>query len=471
MSPPPDTDALTRFRAALSATGLGRRKDSLFETLDAVLTAAGPETLARLSLAPGFRRGWASVADALAEGHVDLSAVRQLLLRTLPPVPAEDPDDLKRPLWVGDASTWPRPAAKTSPERTYCRRVSAGVPQEGIVPGWEYHWLVAVPEAEGSWVLPLDVARRRPPPDGATPTALVLGHVRAALATAPAASTRPVVALDSGYDPVALARAQQDPAGLAADCLVRLAGHRVRYRDPAPYGGRGRPRVHGAVFRFKDPTTHGVPDRQATLDHPDYGTVAVSAWERLHVRHAPDAPFTVVRVQVGRLPRRERPPAPLWLAWIGGPLPDDLLLVWRWYLRRFTVEHGLRFAKQTLGWTTVRPRAPEAADRWTWLVALACWHLWLARPLVAARRLPWEPAQLPARLSPGRVRRAFPGLFAQLGSPARPPKPRGKSPGPRPGHAPGPRPRCAVGRLPPLARSPPITADRRLCFVVQTQVR
>ena len=105
----------------------------------------------------------------------------------------------------------------------------------------------------------------------------MLGQVRAAPATAPAASARPVVALESGYDPVALARAQQAQAGLAADYLVRLAAHRVLYRDPGPYGGRGRPWVHGAVFRFKGPTTHGVPDRQATLEHPEYGTVVVSA--------------------------------------------------------------------------------------------------------------------------------------------------------------------------------------------------
>ena len=134
MSPPPDGDALTRFRAALYTTGLGHRKDSLFETTDAVLTAAGPETLARLSLAPGCRRGWASVADGLASGQVQVDTVRALLVRALPPLPSRE---LLRPLGVGDASTWPRPDAKTSPERTYCHRVTAGVPQSGIVAGWE----------------------------------------------------------------------------------------------------------------------------------------------------------------------------------------------------------------------------------------------------------------------------------------------------------------------------------------------
>ncbi len=454
MSPPLETD-LARFRAALYTTGLGRRKDSLFETIDAVLTATGPETLVRLSLAPGFRRGWASVPDALASGQVQTDVVRALLVRTLPPLPSRE---LLRPLWVGDASTWPRPEARTSPDRTYCHRVTAGIPQSGIVAGWEYHWLVAVPEAQGSWVLPLDVTRRAPPPapkaakDTApkdTPTAVVLRQLRAVLATSPADAPRPVVALDSNYDPVAIGRAQREPAGLAVETVVRLASHRVFYPDPGPYAGKGRPRVHGPVFRCKDPTTHPSPDRQATLEDPDYGPVTVSAWPSLHVRHAPDAPFTLVRVQVGRLPRRKRPPAPLWLAWLGGPLPDDLVLVWRWYRRRFTVEHGLRFSKQSLGWTTVRPRDPAAADRWTWLVALALWQLWLARGLLADARLPWEPPQSPARLSPGRVRRAFPSLFVRIGTPAKPATPRGKSPGRRPGQAPGPAPRCAVVRRTP----------------------
>src|SRR5207244_3414860 len=82
---------------------------------------------------------------------------------------------------------------------------------------------------------------------------------------------------------------------------------------------------------------------------------------------------------VERLPRSRRTPEPLWLAWLGAALPDDLLQLWRWYARRFTLEHGFRFLKQALGWTTVRPRAPAAADRWSWLLAAGLWQLWLAR--------------------------------------------------------------------------------------------
>jgi hypothetical protein len=48
-----------------------------------------------------------------------------------------------------------------------------------------------------------------------------------------------------------------------------------------------------------------------------------------------------------------------------GPGTPDLELLWRAYVRRFDLEHTLRFCQQSLGWTTPRMRHPEQADRWT----------------------------------------------------------------------------------------------------------
>jgi hypothetical protein len=427
---------LEQFRRTAYQT-LGLRKDSLFELMEAALAGPGPATLVRLSLAPVFRRGWPSAPAALAAGAVDSERCRALVQTTWGAAP---PDG--RPVWALDGTVWPRPAAVTSPERTYGHRTSPGIPQSGVVPAWEYEWLVAVPEPWGSWVLPLDVRRRGPA--AGTPTAVAIALLQATLARYPATAPRPVVALDSGYDPVQLARAR-----LAADLLVRLRSNRHFFHAPGPYAGRGAPRKYGTAFKLGDPTTHGAPDRSATVTDPHYGRVQVAVWADLRGRGAADAPFTVVRVQVERLPRRAKPPAPLWLAWIGGALPADLLDLWHWYGCRFTVEHGFRFLKQALGWTTVRPAAPAAADRWTWLLVLALWQLWLARPLVADQRLPWERPQPAARLSPGRVRRAFAGLLVGLGTPARPPQRRGKAPGRLPGERPGPRRRHPVVRRPP----------------------
>ena len=118
----------------------------------------------------------------------------------------------------------------------------------------------------------------------------------------------------------------------------------------------------------------------------------------------------------------------LWLWW-AGPGQLDLDRAWRAYIRRFDLEHTVRFCKQTLGWTTPRLRHPAQAERWTWLVLAAYTQLRLARPVVADQRLAWERPRPPGQLSPYRVRRGFPRLLCVLGSPAAAPKPSGRSPG------------------------------------------
>lgn len=147
----------------------------------------------------------------------------------------------------------------------------------------------------------------------------------------------------------------------------------------------------------------------------------------------------MVLVEVERLPRgeRRRKPKKLWLWWHGEGEPD-LDLLWRSYIRRFDLEHAIKLFKGTLGWTTPRVRHPEQADRWTWLILAAYAQLRLARGIVADRRLPWE-RPLPARsLTPTRVLRGFATLLPSLGTPAREPKPRGRSPGRPKGSLSGP---------------------------------
>jgi Transposase DDE domain len=430
-------ERLRHFRNELY-DDLGLRQDSLFELLDAVLTTPQRSTLVRLSLAAAFRRRWPSACDALADGSVDVPALRQLFADTLPDTNSGE----DRAVWIVDGTNWPRPAARASADRTWEYRPLPGWPQNGIVPAWAYQWLVAVPDVAGSWVVPLDVQRRGA--TAASATQVALDQIATVRRAQPRSTARPVVTLDSGYDVETLAQAQAE-----ADLLVRLAKHRVLFRAAGDYGGRGRPRLHGEPFRLADDTTHGPPQRSTRVRHPAYGALTIEVWTDLHVSGAPAAPVSVIRVQVERLPNKKLPPRPLWLAWIGGSLPKDLSDLWRWYLRRFTVEHAFRFFKQTLGWTTVRPRHPAAADRWTWLVAGACWQLWLARPLVSDVRLPWEHQRADGLVTPGQVQRRFSGILVRVGTPARAPRPRGKSPGRQLGQHPHPPPHYLVARRPP----------------------
>lgn len=428
---------LARFRAELYQSVLGLRRDALFEVLDAVLTSDGPQPLVQLSLSPLFRRGWSSTCDALADGSLHPPALQRLVAATLPPLPVHG-----RVLWALDGTVWPRPEAITSPERTACRVAVAGSAGQSIVDGWEYQWLAAIPEETGSWVLPLGVDRRSP--SAGTPTQLAIQQVRAAQAARAPDAPRPLLLLDSHYDVAALVRAE-----LGGDLLARLARNRRFYRRPGPYSGKGAPRKHGPIFHLANPTTHGLPDMTQTEPDPSYGTVTIDVWAGLHTQPAPQLDLTVIRISLAHLPRTGTPPQPLWLVWHGDGLPQNLRTVQRWYARRFAIEHAFRFLKQDLGWTTIRPRAPETADRWSWLVAAGLWQLWLAREAVTAQRLPWHRVVAATARSPGRVRRSCGVLFASLGTPARPPRGRGKSPGRTPGQAPGPRQRYRVTRRHP----------------------
>ena len=192
----------------------------------------------------------------------------------------------------------------------------------------------------------------------------------------------------------------------------------------------------------RDPSTWPEPSAKHECEDAGYGTVRVRAWAKLHSKvrlheaRGSRGPLPIVRgtlvlVEVGRLPRgeRRRKPKELWLWW-HGPGEPDLELLWRAYVRRFDLEHTFRFFKQTLGWDTLRVRHPEQADRWSWLIVAAYYtQLRLARACVADRRLPWERRYTPGKLTPSRVRRTVSALSVELGTPAKPPKPCGRSPG------------------------------------------
>jgi len=147
---------------------------------------------------------------------------------------------------------------------------------------------------------------------------------------------------------------------------------------------------------------------------------------------------------------------------VAGPAgwEPDLDLAWRAYVRRFDLEHTVRFAKQTLGWTMPRPRHPEQADRWTWLVLAADTQLRLARAVACDQRLPWQRPRPQLRLSPVRICRGFPRVLAALGSPAAAPKPAGRPPGRPKGRCSGPARRYPAIKKPATkpCKKPPTTA-------------
>ena len=426
----PELEGLRAFRQQVY-TRFGCRRDALFELLDALLTAPTIETPAHLSLLPSCQRGWASLYEALNAGTMDLRQLEALV--------AAYPLATETAWYAVDARVWPRCDAETSPERGYYPhpyRHSHGQP---IVAGWNYSWLVQVPNRCSSWTAPLRVRRMRP---GENANAVAAEQIRSWLGQAPPAvppARAPIFSFDAGYDSVQVSLAlANEPVCL----LVRLRTGRCFYADPITQPTTGRPRRHGAKFVCADPTTWPEPTDQWSTDDPAYGHVQLHAWSGLHPipqQHAqrgtraqprarPLVRGMLIRLEVAHLPRPTKTPEPLWFWW-WGPSPPNLVEVWQAYIGRFSIEHTFRFFKQTLRWTTPKLRAPAAADRWTWLLILAYVQLRLARDQVADLRLPWQRPLPPERRTPAQVRRGFSPLLAHLGTPATIPKPCGRSPG------------------------------------------
>lgn len=410
---------------------LALRADALFELCDAVLTAGSAPSLVHLSLAQAHRRGWGSLYAALSKGRIDEDAVRDLLARH----PTAHNDQDRTPVYAVDVTSWPRCDAEASPERGYYyhpSRHSAGQP---IVAGWAYQLVAQIGFSRDTWVAPVDIRRVHPAEDE---NVIAAEQVRALLDRMLYEGASPLFVFDAGYDQVKL---QRELKGAGTQLLVRLHSNRVFYADPEEDGPRpvGRPRRHGARFDLHEPETWPEPSAEHRCENDYYGPVRVRAWSNLHPKtrrigerygceKAPVVRGTVVLVEVSRLPRETRKPKKLWMWWTGEGEPD-LDLIWHSYCRRFSLEHAIKFMKLTLGWTTPRVRHPEQADRWTWLILAAYTQLRLARSIAADRRLPWEKPLSQKRLTPTRVLRAFCSLLPALGTPARAPKPRGRSPG------------------------------------------
>jgi hypothetical protein len=421
---------------------LACRVDGLFELCDALASGQHVASLAALSLAPVYRRGWAATYEALAAGRLDTDRLKGLL--------AGLPMGAGRPIYAVDTTTWPRPYAATSPGRRWHYHPSRHTNRKPIVAAWVWQWVCRLDLEASSWTQPVDLRLLGADEHAATVAAVQVRQLCGRLA---AGQGRPLVCLDQGYD---LSRLTVDLAEVDVEVVVRVRSDRCFWFDPPsrPPGSRGRPRRHGHKLACPDPATWPAPTAVLTEQTQRYGQVRVQAWQGVHPRQRcpgqwPTVRGTLLRVQVQRTPtaaRKRRVPKVLWL-WRAGPDSRlELGLLWRAYLRRFDIEHTIGFAKQQLGWTTPRLRTPAQAQRWGWLVVCAYTQLRLARGLTADARLPWQPPQPPGRATPARVRQGFARVLAAVGTPAAAPKPSGRAPGRPKGHRSTPAKRYRVAR-------------------------
>ena len=405
-----------------------RAADALFNTVDALLTETQAQSFPELSLSPFFERRWGSLYEGFEDGQIDQERLRRVFARyLLQPVKGER-------VWLGiDATSIERPQSKTSPDRTVVYKPNLPESSKPISYGWQFSTIVLLPAQPSSWTAILDQQRIRSDQTSVEVAASQLRQL------APLLSGRPIVATDRWYSCAPFLLATE---GLPFDKLLRLKRKRVLYRAaPAPTGKRGAPRKDGERFQCGNPSTYGEAAGSWQGTDANGHAVEITWWTRLHLPKARHLEVTVIRVLRQHATDRRRDPRESWFLW-DGEVDARLPAVALGYRRRYSHEHGYRFDKQALLWTEPRLRTPAQFARWSQIVAIVHNLLVLAWPQVQAVLRPWETSQRPA--SPQQVRRAMAKIVAQLGTPAHPPKPRGKSPGRPKGAVITPAPRHPV---------------------------
>ena len=362
---------------------LGRAKDATFELTDAILLTRNVYSLADLSLSPVFRRKWSSIYEALQDSRPQRQKLMQLYIKQ---IPAEG-----RPLLAGDHTNWSRPDAVTLQERTYEHSGTSIAGNKPITVGQGYSTIAWIPEDSGSWALPL---RHERITSWENPIEKAVWQLKQVCEHLP---TRPISVWDSEYGcaPFIL-----KTANIPCDILVRLRSNLCLWGEPGAYSGKGCPRKHGNQFKLNEPTTWGEPASVFEVDDPKLKRVRVSVWKKLHFRKAATRSMLMIRVERLDAQGNDRVSKPLWLAWVGEEMPP-IEEVWRLYLRRFTIDHWYRFLKQRLHWTVPKLSTPKQCERWSDLMPLMTWELWLARDIVTDNPLPWQKSF--DKLTPGRV--------------------------------------------------------------------
>jgi len=382
---------------------------------DALVTETPAQSVAELTLSPFFERRWPSLYEGLQDADIDRTGLQEVFARHAPLSPEGE-----RLVLGGDASSILRTQSRTARDRTYVHASNLPEGTKPVRPGWQYSELAVLPAERSSWVYVLD-NRRITSTD--TQGAIMSQQLRE---TVPRFGRRFLFLGDGYYGSEVFLIQTED---IACDVLVRFAKNRVLFRDPpqrTDKPGPGHPVWHGAPFKLGDPATHGTPDQSSESTDDKGHRIQVRCWHNLHFKKARNQKVSLFQVTRHGAQNTKCDPRVSWFLFWGQnpPSPEAVPAL---YARRYNMEHAYRTAKQNLLWETPRLRTPEQFSNWTDIVSLARNTLFLARDLVEAQRQRWESAR--RSRTPEQVRRAMGRIIAQLGTPARPCRPRGYSPG------------------------------------------
>lgn len=440
------TTSLKQFRNSLYQN-FNNRADTLMELLDAICSFPLARSVVEYSLAACYRRSYSTIAKGIG----DLALEPKWLAYQLQPYL---PRPKQWPFWLllVDVTPCPRPYAQTLPDRGMVYQPEVVKGKTPVTIGHQYSTVALGLESEAgvssSWVLPLMTERVMTAADkemvGSRQITSLLEDDKL-----PFGRELTVEVGDSSYSKPAYLHAHRCFPNLIS--MSRVRGNRGFYHQYVPTEeelanpSRGHPTWYGERFSLADPETWTKPDETLTLwERSPRGKVyriELQAWHNLLMtgKRKPKPlpmhryPFTLVRIVRYDEAGNEVFKHPLWLIVIGERRHElSLKHIYQAYSSRFDIEHFFRFGKQKLLLATFQTPDVKQEETWWQLGHIAYAQLWMVRHVAEALPRPWErhlPAMKRRLISPTLVQRDFARIIRQLGTPAKPPKLRGISPG------------------------------------------
>lgn len=440
----PDLMRLKEFRNQIYSA-FSNRSDATMELLDALSSNQYANSVVQLSLNSKFRRQYGSIRDAISNFDRDpnqSARIQKILGAHCHEITPTRPYRLL----ALDCTSQTREYAKTLEDRGIVYKPNPIPSNKPISVGHQYSVLGFLPEQSQSeknipWILPL-VTDRVP-----TDTNGVLFGLEQVNAVMPAFGKDLVVTVaDTAYG------TPHFIAGIAKHdnqiLIARLRSNRVVQHSPTEKPEkvtkrrqRGHALWYGDPFDFQNDATWKEPNE--TLSEA-YQTkkgktfiIHIQGWYDMLMRQKKgialnEHPFTLVRItvtdQTGKLVYKR----PIWLM-VSGKQRQTLSRseVWHSYKRRYDIEHFFKFGKTRLLMDQFQTPSTKHEEAWWKIATLSYAQLYLARSLCANLPNPWEKylpeMQHNALIKPARqVQKSFSRITSQIGTPARPPKPRGK---------------------------------------------
>jgi len=444
---------LQQFREGLYQI-LGPCRDAAIDLVDALSSNLTARSVVELSLSSLFRRTYSSITDAITywfqasepEKEEEERRAREKELARL--IGGYLPSPQRRKFWLfgTDVVPIPRLYAEKLADRTFVYQPNVIRGNKPVTIGHAYSAQVFFPEKlhrdAPPWVVPMIMHRVH-----STEKATVVGAEQ--MATLMEDETQPfhralcVHVGDCVYSSVQFLGRVGHYRQLVN--ISRAASNRVFYRQfQAEPGAKkpGHPRWYGDRFSLKESTTWGSPDETAettfTTKKGQTYRVQLQGWHNLLMRGKKGLPmhrypFTLVRAVVLDEQDKQVFKRAMWLIVMGERRGElSLVEIWDAYAQRYDIEHYFRFGKQRL--LMAAYQTPEVAheENWLQIVQVVTVQLWLARELANVQLRKWErylPKRKDGTTSPSQVQRDFERIIRQVGTPARAPKRRGKSPG------------------------------------------